>query len=271
VPIPSRRPYLQAATPLAIAHRGGSKERPENTLEAFQAAVDLGYRYLETDAQLTRDGVLVAFHDESLDRVTDASGPVSALSLAEVRSADAGYRFSADAGRTFPHRGRGLRIPTLEEVLTAWPQARLNIDAKTDRVVAPLVRLLDRLGACDRVCIGSFSDRRLRRLRRLSRGQICTSMGRGAVALARSASLRGWMPSLGGDCLQVPTVQWGVRVVDAALIRAAHRRGLQVHVWTIDDRGEMGRLLDLGVDGIMTDRPSLLREVLERRGAWPPR
>ncbi|MGA8014544.1 MAG: glycerophosphodiester phosphodiesterase [Candidatus Dormiibacterota bacterium] len=264
----SRRPYLDIRTPIAFAHRGGSKERPENTMDAFQAAVDLGYQYLETDAQLSRDGVLLAFHDEVLDRVTDLSGRVSELTLEEIKRADAGYRFSADTGGHFPYRGRGVRVPSLEEVLTAWPQVRVNVDAKTDPVVVPLVRLVARLDAWDRVCVGSFLDRRLLRLRHLSRGRICTSMGRGAVAAARAASLGGWMPALGGDCLQVPVAQWGVQVVDWRLIRAAHRAGLPVHVWTIDDRSEMGRLLDLDADGIMTDRPSLLREVMQRRGVW---
>ena len=262
------RPYLDSPAPFGIAHRGGSKEHPENTLEAFQAAVDLGYRYLETDAQLTRDGVVVAFHDEVLDRVTDLVGRVADHSLAQVRRADAAHRFSLDAGRSFPLRGRGVRIPTLEQVITAWPDVRINVDAKTEAVVGPLVALVARLDAWDRVCVGSFSDARLRRVRRLSGGRLCTSMGRGAVAAARTASLRGRFPTLGGDCAQVPVRQWGVRVVDEAFVRAAHRAGVQVHVWTIDSRSEMGRLLDLGVDAIMSDRPSLLRDVMLRRGVW---
>jgi glycerophosphoryl diester phosphodiesterase len=266
-----RHPYLDAATPLAFAHRGGSKERPENTLEAFQAAVDLGYGYLETDAQLTRDGVVIAFHDPVLDRVTDVSGRVDLLSLAEVKRADAGYRFSPDAGRSHPQRGRGVRVPTLEEVLTAFPGMRINIDAKTDLVAAPLVRVVERAAAWDRVCLAAFDDRRVARMRRLGGRRLCTSMGWGAVAAARVTSATGWIPPLGASCIQVPTERAGVRVVDATLIRAAHRVDLQVHVWTIDDRAMMGRLLDLGVDGIMTDRPTLLREVLRARNLWRPR
>ena len=262
------RPYLSSPTPLAIAHRGGSKERPENTLQSFQTAVDLGYRYLETDAQLTRDGVVLALHDETLDRVTDIAARVADLSLAEVKRADAGYRFTPDFGRSFPWRGRGVRIPTLEEVLAAFPEARFNVDAKTDSVVAPLLRLIERMGAWNRVCAGSFSDHRLTRLRQLSGGRICTSMGRGAVAAARLASWQGRFPAQGADCVQVPVAMFGIPVVDRAFLAAAHRQGLQVHVWTIDDRMEMGRLLDLGVDGIMTDRPTLLRQVMERRGLW---
>jgi len=266
--IATHRPYLTSRGPLAFAHRGGSKECPENTMASFRAAVELGYVHLETDTQLTRDGVLLAFHDETLDRVTDLHGLVSDHTLAEVRHADAGHRFSTDGGRSHPFRGTGVTVPTLEEILLAFPDTRFNIDAKQPEVVAPLAALIERVGAADRICIGSFSDRRLRRFRRLSGGRVCTSMGRRSIITARFTSLAARMPAFGADCVQVPTSQWGVRVVDRAFVRAAHRGGLQVHVWTIDDRAEMERLLDLGVDGIMTDRPSLLREVLRARGQW---
>ncbi len=266
--IGTERRYLTTPGALAFAHRGGSLEHPENTMVSFGAAVDLGYLHLETDTQLTRDGVLIAFHDQTLDRVTDLTGQVSSRNLDEVRRADAAYRFSLDGGRSHPLRGTGIGVPTLEEVLRAFPLTRFNIDAKTWRVVGPLAALIERLGAADRICIGSFSDGRLRRFRRLSGGRVCTSMGRDAIITARLTSLAGRMPALGASCVQVPTSQWGVRVVDRAFVRAAHRGGLQVHVWTIDDRAEMERLLDLEVDGIMSDRPTLLREVLQARGRW---
>ncbi len=266
--IATDRPYLTTGGTLAFAHRGGSLEHPENTVVSFQVAVDLGYLHLETDAQMTRDGVLLAFHDETLDRVTDLTGPVHERTLEEIRRADAAYHFSHDGGRTHPLRGTGIGIPTLEEVLVGFPHTRFNIDAKTRRVVAPLAALIDRLGAADRICIGSFSDARLRSFRRLSGGRVCTSMGRDAIVAARLTSLAGRMPAFGASCVQVPTSQWGVRVVDPAFVRAAHRGGLQVHVWTVDDRAEMERLLDLEVDGIMSDRPTLLREVLQARGRW---
>jgi glycerophosphoryl diester phosphodiesterase len=236
-------------------------------MAAFAAAVELGFTHLETDVQLTRDGVLVAFHDEVLDRVTDGHGRIAALTLAEVSRADAGYRFSPD-GTGFPCRARGLSVPTLEEVLTAWPRMRVNVDAKTEATVAPLAAVIQRLGAEDRVCAGSFSDRRLRRFRRLSGGRVCTSMGSAAIAAARLASLAGRMPSLGADCVQVPAAHHGVRIVDRRFLAAAHGAGLQVHVWTVDDRATMERLVDLGVDGIMSDRPTLLRDVLICRGLW---
>jgi len=262
-----RHPYLEAA-PLAIAHRGGALDLPENTMPAFAAAVELGYRYLETDAHATRDGAVVAFHDEVLDRVTDRRGTIAALDSAEVLGADAAYAFSLDGGHSHPWRDRGVRIPLLSELLERWPHVRVNIDAKSDAVVEPLARLLLRMEVLDRVCVGSFKDRRLTRLRRLCGPRLCTSMGPRAITVARLASRGAWMPRLGADCLQVPVYQGRWRVVDAALVRAAHRRDLQVHVWTIDDAAEMDTLLDLGVDGLMTDRPAVLRAVLEKRGLW---
>jgi glycerophosphoryl diester phosphodiesterase len=257
--------FLDGPAPVAFAHRGGADEAPENTLEAFAAAVALGYRYLETDAHLTRDGVLVACHDARLERITDRRGAIAELTIADVEAADAGYWFTHDGGRTFPFRGRGVRLPGLEDLLARWPSCRVNIDPKTDACVAPLVALLDRLAAWERVCIGSFSDRRLQRIRRLGRGRACTSMGPAAVLLARTAAVAGRMPRQGADCVQVPVRYRGIPIVTARCVAAAHRARLPVHVWTIDDEAAMHALLDLGVDGIMTDRPRLLRDVLARR------
>jgi len=267
----SRRPihpFLDSPTPIAIAHRGGAGEAPENTLEAFGAAVALGFRYLETDAHVTSDGVVVAFHDPCLDDATDRAGAIAALSIEEVEAADAGFVFSPDGGRSFPFRGRGVRIPRLEALLLRWPQARVNIDPKADACVEPLVALVDRLGAWDRVAVGAFSDQRLRRVRALSHGRACTSMGPRAVAVARIASLMrgGRMPRQGAECIQVPIRSGRIPIVTAGFVRAAHRAGLHVHVWTVNDPTAMHELLDLGVDGIMTDRPRVLRDVFANRG-----
>jgi glycerophosphoryl diester phosphodiesterase len=259
-------PYLDQPAPIAIAHRGGAEEAPQNTLAAFGAAVALGYRYVETDAHVTRDGVVVAFHDPRLDDLTDRTGAIAALSIAEVEAADAGYHFSPDNGHSFPFRGRGVRIPRLEDLLLRWPQTRVNIDPKADACVQPLVAFIDRLGAWDRVGFGAFSDRRLRRIRALSRGRACTSMGPRAVAVARTAALCSRMPRQNADCIQVPLRRGPIPIVTARFLRAAHRAGLPVHVWTVNDESLMHDLLDLGVDGIMTDRPSLLRDVLAARG-----
>src|SRR5947209_3690620 len=171
-------------------------------MPAFEAAVALGYRYLETDVHLTRDGVVVAFHDSRLDRVTDRAGAIAELGVADVLAADAGYRFSPDAGRTFPFRGRGVTVPRLDELLQRWPDVRLNIDPKTDRCVEPVVALVDRLDAWDRVCFGAFSETRLRRVRVLGRGRACTSMGPRAVAVARACAGVGVIPRRRADCVQ---------------------------------------------------------------------
>lgn len=259
-------PFLEREGPIAVAHRGGAREAPENTLPAFEVAVGLGYRYLETDVHVTRDGVVVAFHDACLDRVTDRRGAIAELEIADVEAADAGYRFSQDGGRSFPFQGRGVRVPRLEELLLRWPQARVNIDPKTDRCVLPLVGLVDRLNAWDRVCIGSFSDRRLRRVRALSGMRACTSMGPRAVVVARVASAIGAMPRQGADCVQVPKRRGAIPLVTARFVWAAHRAGLPVHVWTVNDEQTMHELLDLGVDGIMSDRVRLLGEVFTSRG-----
>ncbi|MHB1570926.1 MAG: glycerophosphodiester phosphodiesterase [Solirubrobacteraceae bacterium] len=258
-------PFLDHPGPIAFAHRGGAGEAPENTLAAFEAAVALGYRYLETDVHVTSDGVLVAFHDERLDRVTDCTGAIAELRIAEVQAADAGYAFSPDGGRTFPFRGRGVRIPRLEELVMRWPDVRVNLDPKTDACVEPLAAVIDRLDAWDGVCIGSFSDRRLRRIRCLGHGRACTSMGPHAVALARLAAASGRIPRLGADCIQVPLRRGRIPIVTQRFVAAAHKARLPVHVWTINDETTIDHLLDLGVDGIMSDRLRLLAEVMDRR------
>ncbi len=262
-----QRSFLNGSTTLAFAHRGGGGDAPENTLPAFEAAVALGYRYLETDVHLTKDGVLLAFHDNVLDRITDHVGRIIDLTVAEVRQADAGFSFTPDGGTTYPFRGTGVVIPTLEELLTRWDDVFLNIDAKSDETVAPLVELLRRLNAFGRICIGSFSDRRVARIRALACGRICSSMGQVSTGISFLASRSGRLPRFHADCLQVPP-RWGILRIDRRFVDAAHRAGLPVHVWTIDDPAEMHYLLDLGVDGLMTDRPRVLKEVFEARGLW---
>ncbi|SSC25833.1 Glycerophosphodiester phosphodiesterase, partial [Klenkia terrae] len=257
VPVP-RFPFLDGPTPLAMAHRGGAIEHVENTRPAFQACVDLGYRYLETDVRATADGVLVAFHDAVLDRVTDRVGRVDALPWSEVQGALIG--------------GRDPVLP-LEELLTAWPDVRFNIDVKTAGVLAPLAALIRRTGTLHRICLASFSDARVAAARRLLGPELCTSLGPKGVAALRLSS---WSPRAAGlvriqaGCAQVPVQLGGRPLVDERFVAAAHERGLQVHVWTVDDPVEVDRLLDLGVDGILTDRPTMLREVFTRRGVWGP-
>jgi len=250
---PARFAFLDHPGPIPFAHRGGAGDWPENTMPAFEAAVSLGYRYLETDVHLTADGVLCAFHDDRLDRVTDRTGVIAELPWSEVRL--------AKVGGTEP-------IPLLEDLLGTWPQARINIDPKHDSAVDALAAVLTRTDSVERVCIGAFSDRRLARLRALLGPRLCTSLGPKAIARLRAASLTPLRSGVPGACVQVPPSFRGAPIVDARFVRAAHRLGLPVHVWTIDTEDEMRRLLDLGVDGIMTDRPAILKGVLVERGEW---
>lgn len=245
--------FLDHPAPLAFAHRGGAGDWPENTLPAFEHAVALGYRYLETDVHATADGVLLAFHDDRLDRVTDRTGEIATLPYATVAEARVDGREP---------------IPLLEDLLGAFPDARVNIDPKHDDSVEPLIEVLARTRAVDRVCIGSFSDARLRTLRARLGPALCTSMGPREVARLRLDALSGRVHPTPSACVQIPESFRGVTVTNAAVVRAAHRAGLQVHVWTVDDPEAMTRLLDLGVDGLMTDRPAVLKEVLVGRGQW---
>jgi glycerophosphoryl diester phosphodiesterase len=260
-----RHPFVDQPVPIAIAHRGGSEEAPENTLEAFGAAIALGLRNLETDAHVTRDGVVVAFHNPRLDDTTDRTGEIAELGIAEVESADAGYFFSTDGGHSFPFRGRGVRIPRFEELLLRWPTAYVSVEPKSDPCVPPLVAIIDNLDAWDRVGVGSRSDRRLDHVRALSRGRACTSMGTRANVIAHIAALLGRMPRQGADFVQVPFKRGPMPGVTAGFVRAAHRAGLPVHVWTVNRESTMRDLLELGVDGIISDRPRLLRDVLAAR------
>jgi glycerophosphoryl diester phosphodiesterase len=252
--------------PVAIAHRGSRLLWPENTMEAFSGAVRLGYRHLETDLRVTGDGVLVCLHDPTVDRTTDGSGPVTELTFDELSSLDAGYRHMAIDGRAF--RGRGIRVPTLEEAVLAFPDASFVVDLKAENLVGPLHDLIERLGLHDRLIVGSFSDRRLQEFREASAGRVATSTG---ATLARSwlvASRVGRGVSGEASALQLPRHSRGLRVIDRRLIESAHAHGLQVHVWTVNSRLEMAELLDLGVDGIITDRPDVLKALLEERGQW---
>lgn len=249
-----RYPFLDAPTPLAFAHRGGAAGAVENTLEAFGRAVALGYRFVETDVRATRDGVAVVFHDATLRRLTGAAVAVEALSwrdLATVRV------------------GGAAVVPRLEELLGAWPRVRVNVDVKADAAVAAAVDTVRRCGAGGRVLLASFSDARLARLRALA-PDLPTSLGRRGVAALRLASWTGRRLRLPASVVaaQVPVAAYGLPVVDARFVRYANRLGLQVHVWTVDRPEQMEALLDLGVDGLMTDRLEVLREVYRRRGCW---
>ncbi|MER8224536.1 glycerophosphodiester phosphodiesterase [Streptomyces sp. NPDC094143] len=249
-----RHPYLDHPGPIAFAHRGGAADGLENTVRQFRVAVEAGYRYIETDVHTTRDGTLVAFHDTTLDRMTDGAGRIADLPWSEVRQARV-------AGRE--------PVPLFEELLETFPNVRWNVDVKAEAALLPFLDLAGRTGSWDRICLGSFSEARVVRAQRLAGPRLATSYGtRGVLALR----LRSWgLPASvrrSAVAAQVPEVQSGIQVVDHRFVRAAHARGLQVHVWTVNDPESMHRLLDLGVDGIMTDHIDTLREVMEDRGVW---
>ncbi|WP_217254595.1 glycerophosphodiester phosphodiesterase [Streptomyces sp. AC602_WCS936] len=249
-----RHPYLDHPGPIAFAHRGGAADGLENTLRQFRRAVEAGYRYIETDVHATRDGKLVAFHDATLDRVTDGAGRIADLPWERVRHA----RVAGEEP-----------VPLFEELLTAFPGVRWNIDVKAEPALLPLLELIERTDAWDRICVGSFSEARVVRAQRLAGPRLATSYGTRGVLNLR---LRSWgVPAAlrrSAVAAQVPEVQSGIQVVDHRFVRAAHARGLQVHVWTVNEPDRMHRLLDLGVDGIMTDHIDTLREVMEDRGVW---
>lgn len=251
----SRFAFLDAPVPLAFAHRGGAGDGDENTVAAFERAVRLGYRYLETDCHATADGVAVLFHDATLDRVLGRPGRLGALRYADLDSIRVGGQ---------------CVVPRLADVLDAWPQVRFNVDVKADAAVAPVVDVVCRTGALPRVLLASFRDERVRRLRAALGPDLATSLGGRGVARLWVASRLGSptrVPSVAAAA-QVPVRAGPVRVVDGRFVRCAHRLGLQVHVWTIDEPGEMHALLDLGVDAIMTDRIGVLRDVYAARGVW---
>lgn len=253
-----RTAYLDHPGPLALAHRGFSAAHPENTMAAFAAAVALGYRYVETDVHATADGVALAFHDASLDRVTDGTGRVADLPWSVV-------------GRA---RVTGTEpVPRLEDLLGTWPDLRVNLDVKSRAAVGPLVAAIERTRAHDRVCVASFSDARRRAVQRALSRPVVTSAGTATTARFRLA-LAAHRPAVaavalrGVDGLQVPERRGRLPVVTAGTVSAAHAAGAFVHVWTVNDPVDMARLLDLGVDGLVSDRADVLRDVLRARGQW---
>lgn len=249
-------PVLQGALPIGIAHRGGAWEAPENSERAFRHSVDLGFSFIETDVRATKDGVPVVFHDASLDRTTDGSGLIRTKTWDELAEAKI--------------HGREP-IMRLDEMLRKFPSTRFNIDVKEENAVAPFLDVIRETGTWARICVGSFDHQRLSLLRRLAGSRLASSLSpREVLALRMSASgipFRWTRPK--AACVQVPVAMGGVNFAEPGFIQAAHSFGWQVHVWTIDDEKTMSRLIDIGVDGIMTDRPSRLRTVLGSFGLWP--
>ena len=261
--------YFQtdAGRTLVIAHRGGAGLWPENTLHAFERAAALGVDVIETDVRATADGELVIFHDESVGRTTDGAGRVGSLTLAELKRLDAAYSFSTDGGRTFPLRGKGVTVPTLREVFAALPRMRFNIEPKqtAPSIVAPLCRLIRERGMTERVLVASFSGTTIEEFRRecpevatsASTGEVASFLALHKVGLAASYS-----PAM--QALQVPESAGALRLLTRGFVDAAHGLNLRVHAWTVNDEASMRRLIEAGVDGVMTDYPDRLIEVLGR-------
>lgn len=263
-------PYFDVPTPIVIGHRGCAGDAPENTLAAFEAGLRAGASILESDVHLSRDGIPVLIHDDHVDRVTDGSGAVAELSLAELQALDAGYRFSPDGGTTHPFRGRGIRIPTFEEALASHPGVRFNIEIKADGPgsLESTVDVVVRQGREELTLLTVAEEPQMQRLRqhlgrrglRLAQGA-CTA---DVVAVIRSSEAGG-APQTPAMALQIPAEFAGRPLVTRELIEHAHRHGIQIHVWTINETDEMNALLDLGVDGLVTDYPGRLAACLEER------
>jgi glycerophosphoryl diester phosphodiesterase len=264
--------YFQgdAGRVLVIAHRGGAGLWPENTLYGFERAAALGVDVIETDVRATRDGELVIFHDESVGRTTDATGTVGSFTLAELKRLDAAYRFSPDGGRTFPHRGSGVTVPTLREVFAALPHMRFNIEPKqtAPSIAAPLCRLIREYGITERVLVASFSGAALEEFRREC-PEVATSAATGEVAhfltLQRAGLAASYSPPM--QALQVPEYAGGLHILTRDFVESAHARNLRVHAWTVNAEGDMRRLVETGVDGIMTDYPDRLLKLLGRHAS----
>ncbi|WP_284261338.1 glycerophosphodiester phosphodiesterase family protein [Roseicyclus amphidinii] len=248
-----RHPFLDHPLPTAVAHRGGSLEAEENTMEAFARAVGLGYTHVETDVHATRDGVAVIHHDPTLERMTGQTARIADLDWADV-------------ARIRTHGGAA--IPRAEELLAAFPRLNITFELKCDRVAGPLAEVITRADALGRVCVGSFAAARTAAMRGLLGPGLSWSPAQSGVLALWLAGHGLPMRRPGFAVVQVPRVYKGLAVVTPRFIRAAARRGIDVQVWTVDDAPAMARLLDMGVSAILTDRPSVLRRVLEERGQW---
>jgi glycerophosphoryl diester phosphodiesterase len=268
-----RRRSIRGEWPVNLAHRGASDMAPENTIEAFRLAVEAGAGGLELDVHMTRDGHIVVIHDATVDRTTSGSGAVSEMTLHELRKLDAGHNFRPDGGPTRPYRGRGVRVPTLGEVLEEYPGVAVNIDIKagTPGIEETVFGVLREANALRRAIVVSTPHSTVKRFRKVSGGHVSTGGSKWEIGLfyvlSRLRLERLVRPAY--DALQVPLRHRGILVVTPRFVRAAHARGVRVDAWTINDADEMRRLLGLGVDVIMTDRPGTLAEVLDKSVSDP--
>ncbi|HHT81647.1 MAG TPA: glycerophosphodiester phosphodiesterase [Spirochaetales bacterium] len=257
--------------PRVVAHRGDSANFPENTLEAFLSAYKMGVDVIETDVHLSRDGVLVIWHDPTLDRNTNGTGRIEDHTLEELKSYDAGYSFSADGGATYPFRGKGVELCTLDEALKACPAQRFNVDLKTkgEPIVDAFISVVEKNQAKKRVLGASFHFSNLKLLRR-KEPRITTSITTSEVLrfliLHKTKALPRRLHKTRQIIFQVPPRQGRIEVITPSFIKAMHDRGAIIQVWTINDKKEMVRLFKMGVDSIMTDRPAVAMEVVQELG-----
>jgi len=266
-----RHPYFDLPTPIVIGHRGASGELPENTLPAFERALSQGAAMLETDAHLSRDEEVVLSHDPRVDRTTDGSGAIAEHTLEELRRLDAGHRFTPDRGASFPFRGKGIRIPTLREAFQRFPGIRFNIEIKqsSPALIDATLRILAEARRAEVTLLAAAEDDTMSALRaRLAETGLRPAMGAAVGDVVRfvRAAAEKETPPPEPMALQIPPSFAGSPLVTAELVEFAHRHDVQVHVWTVNDEEEMRRLLDLGVDGVMSDFPALLRKVVDERG-----
>lgn len=253
--------------PIAFAHRGWSGRYPESTLPSFRAAADLGVDALEMDLHATRDGVLVVHHDERVDRTTDGSGAIKEMTLAELRALDAGYAWTNDDGQTYPFRGQGIGIPTLEEIFSEFGDFWINVDIKQAEpsIIRPFATMIRDFEMTERMFVGSFSDQTVHDFRR-EMPAVATAASAWEVRRQVLFSKLRLNPLYwgGAQALQIPEEAQGVQIVTSRFVRDAHANGMAVHVWTVNEEANMRRLLDMGVDGIMSDHPDRLLRVLGR-------
>ena len=246
-------PYFEGFSFFGFVHRGGNEKETENTLEAFQYSSDLGFIFMETDVQTSKDGKIVIFHDDNLERMAGFQSQIKDLSFQEIKKIEL-----RDGGR----------IPLLSDALSSFPNLRFNIDIKTEDAVEETVRLIKSHKSLNRVCLASFSSSRLKKIRKIAGGDLCTSSGQMDIVklIINSLGLNLEIPE--GECAQVPISQWGIPIVTKKFIQNTHKLNKFVHVWTIDDEPEMERLFHLGVDGLMTDKPSVLKRFMEKKGLF---
>jgi len=257
------RLYLSHEHPIRLAHRGSRVLWPQNTMRAFQGSMDLGFRYLEIDLHVTADGRVVVFHDDHLDDLTNGIGKVWEREWDHLATLDAAYWF--DPEHDYPLRGTGVGVPLFADAVGVFPGALWNLDLKQRGIEQAVADEIARLHLEERALIGSFHDSRIRQFRRITGGRVATSAGPGETARAMASVRVGRLPGGRADVFQVPESVGPLKVAGRRFVEAAHGAGKQVHVWTINDQDTMHRLLDLGVDGIVTDRPDLLNDVLKER------